>query len=858
MVTRAKAGRTGRVWTLSLLSVVALFSTAMGESPGDQSLIKAVREQDKAAIASLLEKKVDVNARQADGATALHWAVHRDDHDTTKSLLESGAKVDSKNDLGVTPLSLACTNANAAIIETLVTAGADPNAALMTGETPLMTAARTGDLDSVDVLLRHKADINSKEPIRKQTALMWAIGEKHSGVAQKLVEYGADIHAATTLGFTPLLFAAREGDLQSTRLLLDAGADANTTTKDKLSALHVATVRGHGKVAALLLDRGADANADGPGYTPLHWAVGTWETEMNGANGMTAPKGHEWDRLRGVQEGKVELVKALLKHGADPNARLENPPTRYGFTVQRTARDSTPLTLAAFAGEAEIMQLLADHDADLSLRPKNGLSPLLTAAGVNRFRPENAVPEDNLLAAVKMAVALGADVNEKDRSGNTAMHGAAWIRSTKIIRFLASKGADVNALNKKKQSPIYIAEHDGRSAGSGPKLEKSAIADLLRELGASDVAKASSRRESVEESSPKKTVKAAVQKKTVKPVDASGEQVDPSGTWRWEHDEEGTTVKDVLKLNLEATTKKLTGTYQGSGDPLTIKSGKIDGDKLTVDYVIDADGTAIEVTLAGRIAGNTVSGTAILVINGQRLGEFPWSAERSAVETVDPSGTWRWTHDEEGTTVKNVLKLNLDATTKELAGTYKGRVGPLDIKSGKIDGDKLTVEVVIDIGGGTDLDVNFAGKINGDDVSGLVELSVNGKGGKLPWNAKRSVEASDVVGAWQLAIVRENEEPLTATLSLKQAGEKGKLEAEYTGGDSGRSFDVKDVTVRGDKLLFTINGKVGENSLTARYTIQPRGDRLTGTVEYDLNGATGELAVKGQRTQPAEEQQESQ
>ena len=95
MVTRAKAGRTGRVWTLSLLSVLGLFSTAMGESPGDQSLIKAVREQDKAAIASLLEQKVDVNAHQADGATALHWAVHRDDHDTTKSLLESGAKVDA-------------------------------------------------------------------------------------------------------------------------------------------------------------------------------------------------------------------------------------------------------------------------------------------------------------------------------------------------------------------------------------------------------------------------------------------------------------------------------------------------------------------------------------------------------------------------------------------------------------------------------------------------------------------------------------------------------------------------------------------------------------------------------------------
>ena len=100
-----------------------------------------------------------------------------------------------------------------------------------------------------------------------------------------------------------------------------------------MTTLHVATVRGHAKVAALLLERGADPNNDGPGYTALHWAVGTWETEMNGANGMTAPKGHEWDRMRGVQEDKLELVKALLEHGADPNAKLKKSPTRYGFTV---------------------------------------------------------------------------------------------------------------------------------------------------------------------------------------------------------------------------------------------------------------------------------------------------------------------------------------------------------------------------------------------------------------------------------------------------------------------------------------------------------------------------------------------
>ncbi len=102
--------------------------------------------------------------------------------------------------------------------------------------------------------------------------------------------------------------------------------------------------------------------------------------------------------MRGVQEGKLELVKALLDHGANPNARLKKNPARYGFTVTRQPVGSTPLSLAAFAGEAEIMRLLADHGADPSLKPRNGLTPLLIAGGVNRFRMENAVPEDDLLA----------------------------------------------------------------------------------------------------------------------------------------------------------------------------------------------------------------------------------------------------------------------------------------------------------------------------------------------------------------------------------------------------------------------------------------------------------------------------
>lgn len=487
-----------------------LLVSSMNVASGDPVLIAAVKKQDTATARELIARNVDVNRTQADGATALHWAVHRDDLEIAKLLVKAGADVNKTNAFGVMPISLAATNRNASIIEILLNAGADANATLLTGETVLMRAAHTGDLDSVDILLKHGADINAMEPVRNQTALMWALAEKHAEVARRLIEQGADIHAKTTLRFTPLMFAAREGDLEATEILLDAGADVNAKAlkmrdqrylvgiagehlqdENGMAALHVATVRGHSEVAALLLEHGADPNYKGPGYTPLHWAAGTWETEMNGANGMTAPKGHEWDRMRGVQEGKYELVKALLEHGADPNALIEKTPSRLGFQVFKHKINETPLWLAAFACEPEIMRLLVDHGADMDLRSESGVSVLMIAAGVSRFRSEYIVPEERALETVKMALELGADVNETDPEGNTAMHGAAFIRSTKIVQFLADSGADVNALNEKGHSPIHVAEHDGRRAGTGAEVEHSPVLELLRELSVPDAVKKS-------------------------------------------------------------------------------------------------------------------------------------------------------------------------------------------------------------------------------------------------------------------------------------------------------------------------------------------------------------------------------
>src|SRR5207249_2710320 len=101
----------------------------------------------------------------------------------------------------------------------LVRSGANPNTALPTGETPLMTAARAGRVDAVNALIEAHADLKAKESVGGQTALMWATAEGHADVVQALIKAGADVHQGSKKGFTPLLFAARNGDIETTRAL---------------------------------------------------------------------------------------------------------------------------------------------------------------------------------------------------------------------------------------------------------------------------------------------------------------------------------------------------------------------------------------------------------------------------------------------------------------------------------------------------------------------------------------------------------------------------------------------------------------------------------------------------------------
>ena len=475
-----------KIGRLAILCVACLLLAARPIAAGDLRLVEAVKNRDAQAVARLLAQKVDVTTTEPDGATALHHAVHLGDRDIAALLIRAGARVNVANDYGVTPLSLACTNGHAAIVDLLLNSGANPNTASpVTGETPLMTAARTGIADVVKMLLDRQADANATEPRLGQNALMWAAAEGHPQVVRLLVERGADVRTRSKAGFTPLLFAARTGNVELVQILLGAGAGINEEAADGTTALAVATIRSHISLARHLLTKGADPNK-GPGFTPLHWAAGNWSNTDIVADAGARSDNNEWSALEGLRGStKREFVKLLLDRGANPNARAQGNPPRYGAGRARGGilAGATPFFVAARSGDAEVMRLLVAGGAD-PLLPNNQKMTALMAASAVGVRGYSAVPERDALEAIKLAVELGIDVNAVDASGDTALHGTAYRGNSganTLIQFLVDKGAKLNAKNIYGWTPLAISE--GIYYG-GSDTRSDTTAAFFRSLGA--------------------------------------------------------------------------------------------------------------------------------------------------------------------------------------------------------------------------------------------------------------------------------------------------------------------------------------------------------------------------------------
>ncbi len=461
---RARPGPSAGRATAAWAAVFVLVTLVGAGAASDARLADAVEKQDRAAARGLLKQRVDVNAPQPDGMTALHWAVHHEDAELVDELLRAGAKAQSANRYGLTPLSLACTNGHAAIVERLVRAGADVNGALPGGETPLMTAARTGALPVVRTLLAAGARVDDKDERRGQTALMWAAAEGHEAVVDALVAAGADFRLRVPSGFNPLLFAVREGRIGAVRALLKAGADVNEPIPAEarrrgyggglpptgLTPLLLAVRNAHFELAAMLLEAGANPNADGPGYTVLH-AMSAVRNPGIGDNDPPPPGSGSLSSL--------ELVQRLIAHGANLDARMTRRVNLNNTRLHEIG--ATPFLLASLTADLPLMKALAAAGANTTLTNVENSTPLIVAAGLATRSPgEDAGTEDEVLAALQFLLDQGADINAVDRNGETAMHAAAYKNLPRVVKFLAAKGAKIDVWNRPDKwqwTPLAIA-----------------------------------------------------------------------------------------------------------------------------------------------------------------------------------------------------------------------------------------------------------------------------------------------------------------------------------------------------------------------------------------------------------------
>ncbi len=454
----------GYIAALSLSTVSAYAATS--------ELADAAMARNALSVRSLLQKKADVNAPQVDGTTALHWAVRYDDLDTADLLIRSGARVSTANREGVTPLQLAAMNGSASMIDKLLKAGADANAALTpSGDTALMMAARTGTPEAITVLLEAGATVNAKESWGGTTALMWAVSEQHAAAVKLLLDHGADVNARSNFvaaangrGFegrtpappkaeqkveefasgwlTPLMFAAREGDLESARLLVGAGANVNAIAGDGKDALGLAIFNGNYDFASFLIDSKSDVNhADTQGFTPLFWAVDRRNME-------TAPN-FPWM----ITADPLPLIKKLLDAGANPNALVNNTPRARMRAGSPRIVFATALMRAAFSADLELVKMLLSYKADPTIISSDGETMIEAAAGLGFIQGySKGKTAAERLEVVKLFAGLGADVNRADDYGITPLMVAGNMGDTAIIQYLVDAGADLGAYDLGKKN----------------------------------------------------------------------------------------------------------------------------------------------------------------------------------------------------------------------------------------------------------------------------------------------------------------------------------------------------------------------------------------------------------------------
>jgi uncharacterized protein len=269
-------------------------------------------------------------------------------------------------------------------VERLLREGANINAhELGDGATPLIVATQRENAPIVRLLLGRGANVNAKDD-RGQTALMYVSKDE---IARLLIQRGANVNEKGDEGMTMLGRAASEGRADIVRLLLGRGASVETADSRGRTPLIASIDQGFSDVARVLIQHRANVNAqDARGWTPLIHAASVK------------------DRA---------ILKLLLEKGADPNVR-----NKTGYAALMYASD-----------DPDMCKILLDKGANVDIRgADDDVTPLIKASVEGEYR------------VVEELLKRKADVNARDKDGNTALHWALKFSHHRVAKLLRDHG----------------------------------------------------------------------------------------------------------------------------------------------------------------------------------------------------------------------------------------------------------------------------------------------------------------------------------------------------------------------------------------------------------------------------------
>lgn len=461
----------------------------------------ASRSGQPGVVRALLNAGADAHATTTSGATPLHLAAQAGSGSAVAALLDHGADIDAREHTwGQTPLMFAAAANRVSPVNVLMERGADLEITTRVADLPVLDAEdRAAAFRRQEVLDGFRA----AAPPHEQTGWQPTASQVQAAIrAARQVQAFPETASADSDGrrltrgtprdytervgrqggLTALLHAARGGHADVALALIYAGADIDAVSGDHTSPLQIATMNGHFDLALRLLEQGADPNiATEGGATPLFAALNLqWAPRAR----YPQPRAHDQQ-----QATYLDVMKALLEAGANPNARLDNHLwyMSYNHCCSESVDGATPFWRAAYATDVAAMRLLMAHGADPGVptrapQPRRrsndgapdpsglppavpggpGVWPLHAASGVGygegfESNAHRHVPDGWMPSVRYLIEEVGVDVNARDHDGYNALHHAAARGDTELVRYLVEQGADVMAVSRRGQTTADMA-----------------------------------------------------------------------------------------------------------------------------------------------------------------------------------------------------------------------------------------------------------------------------------------------------------------------------------------------------------------------------------------------------------------